>query len=105
MNPSADPRNGPALLGFEDGDGFGREADMAGDGAFGLDGFEVIALVEQAGNGDLERGHRLGPVAPAVMLEDDRARDRFWRRSSDDPQGGDRTVCGPGLRLTGPGCV
>jgi hypothetical protein len=29
MNPSADPRNGPGLLGFEDGDGFGREADMA----------------------------------------------------------------------------
>src|ERR1700733_1606984 len=39
-----------------------------------LNGSKVVARVEQARNSDLERGHRLGPVAPAVVLEDDRAR-------------------------------
>src|ERR1700723_1671566 len=39
----------------------------------GLNSSKVVARVEQPRNGDLERGHRLRPVAAAVVLEDDRA--------------------------------
>ena len=41
-------------------------------------------LAEQAGDDDFERGDRLGPVAPAVMLEDDRARPGVRHDVADD---------------------
>jgi drug/metabolite transporter (DMT)-like permease len=40
----------------------------------GLGDREAVALAEQPGDDDLQRGYGLGPVAAAVVLQDDRAR-------------------------------
>jgi hypothetical protein len=50
----------------------------------GLRGGEAVALVEQAGDDDLERRYRLGAVAAAVVFQDDRARPGVRHDVGDD---------------------